>query len=470
MPGQRLAQAIAGLLFAVHPIHSEAVAGIVGRADLLACLFAEGAFLSYVAHYEQTRPTLRLAQLLVAIFLSVLATLAKETGISSLALCLLWDFCHSEALLRKVKVRGSWSSSTSLVAGSLAILTLGRLRVAGGRAPEFASADNPVARHPSRLARGLTFLYLPAASLGMLLCPCSLSFDWSMNAVPMITGFRDLRNLQSILLYGTLASVTIWAVRQIKSASTSSPRTNDKHTNAQHRRKPYWEQHQQQQWSSCQSSASTTGYSTPLATMAATSGAAMLSSSWTSSARCPVCAGRRTTGCHTDGCRAANNNNGPVAECHCPKKKQMQQHTWKEQSRHASTAAVAAQTVSKSLAPSMFLPSSVLTIIGFLVLPFLPASNLFFYVGFVIAERILYLPSVGACLAVGASISAVYNVARRSGFTRLARATLFFTGLLLTCMSAKTLMRNLDWYNEENLYRSALSINPPKGLYQKVIR
>ena len=37
------------------------------------------------------------------------------------------------------------------------------------------------------------------------------------------------------------------------------------------------------------------------------------------------------------------------------------------------------------------------------VLPFLPASNLFFPVGFVVAERVLYLPSMGLCLltAVG---------------------------------------------------------------------
>lgn len=106
LPGQTLAQAIAGLLFAVHPIHSEAVAGIVGRADLLACLFAEGAFLAYVAHYEQSRPILHL---LLTLLFSVLATLAKETGISSLALCLLWDFSHSEALLRKVRRRLSVS-------------------------------------------------------------------------------------------------------------------------------------------------------------------------------------------------------------------------------------------------------------------------------------------------------------------------------------------------------------------------
>ena len=30
-----------------------------------------------------------------------------------------------------------------------------------------------------------------------------------------------------------------------------------------------------------------------------------------------------------------------------------------------------------------------------MVLPFIPASNLFFRVGFVVAERVLYLPSSG---------------------------------------------------------------------------
>ena len=38
--------------------------------------------------------------------------------------------------------------------------------------------------------------------------------------------------------------------------------------------------------------------------------------------------------------------------------------------------------------------------LSLLVLPFLPASNLLFPVGFVIAERVLYLPSLGLCLLV----------------------------------------------------------------------
>lgn len=280
------------------------------------------------------------------------------------------------------------------------MLTLGRLRISGGRVPEFASADNPVARHPSRLTRGLTFLYLPAASVRMFLCPSTLSFDWSMDAVPRITSLRDSRNLESVCLYAALGTATLWAVRRVR-RSRGRARSRSRTT------------------------FELSSYS-------------MSTASWSSTSRCPVCAGRRTGACHTDGCRAANNNNGPVNECHCPKKK-------------------AAPGYSCSA------PSSLLIILGFLVLPFLPASNLFFYVGFVIAERILYLPSVGACLAIGAAISGTYGIARKSGFGKVAKGILVATTVFLGLMSARTLLRNADWFDEESLYRSALRVNPPKG-------
>lgn len=45
-----LGPAITGLLFATHPIHTEAVAGVVGRADLAACNFYLLSFLAYVTH------------------------------------------------------------------------------------------------------------------------------------------------------------------------------------------------------------------------------------------------------------------------------------------------------------------------------------------------------------------------------------------------------------------------------------
>ena len=42
----------------------------------------------------------------------------------------------------------------------------------------------------------------------------------------------------------------------------------------------------------------------------------------------------------------------------------------------------------------------VLLALALLVIPFLPATNLFFSVGFVVAERILYIPSAGFCLLI----------------------------------------------------------------------
>jgi hypothetical protein len=42
--------AITGLLFAAHPIHTEAVAGVVGRADVAACIFYLLSFQCYMAH------------------------------------------------------------------------------------------------------------------------------------------------------------------------------------------------------------------------------------------------------------------------------------------------------------------------------------------------------------------------------------------------------------------------------------
>ncbi|XP_017767612.1 PREDICTED: transmembrane and TPR repeat-containing protein CG4341-like [Eufriesea mexicana] len=394
LPGRNnLGHAIAGFLFAAHPIHSEAVAGVVGRADLLACLLTLSAFLAYSVHCERTRSSF---PLILALASSTLATLAKETGISSLALCLLWELCRGESG-RKVNCGLTRTRSIGIVSGSLALLVLGRLRITGTR-PEFASADNPTARHPSRLTRGLTFLYLPAASAKMLLCPSTLSFDWSMDAVPRITSLLDARNLESACLYTALIGASIWTIRTLR----RPPRDVSSLNFAQYHRSV--------------------------------------------SSRCPVCAGRRTGGCHTDGCRAANNNNnGPIGDCHCAKRPN------------------SGSTWSNGFAGRQATASSVATSLGFLVLPFLPASNLFFYVGFVIAERILYLPSVGACLIVGAAISSFYHIARRHGSRRRGRIVLLATAILVCLMSAKTLSRNTDWFDEESLYKSALHVNPPKA-------
>nr|XP_048685232.1 protein O-mannosyl-transferase TMTC1 isoform X2 [Caretta caretta] len=88
---------VTALFFAVHPIHSEAVTGIVGRADVLACLLFLLAFLSYnrsVDHFyvgEHFPPTASPFFLLLSLFLGTCAMLVKETGVTVFGVCLVYD-------------------------------------------------------------------------------------------------------------------------------------------------------------------------------------------------------------------------------------------------------------------------------------------------------------------------------------------------------------------------------------------
>ncbi|CAH2211448.1 jg463 [Pararge aegeria aegeria] len=48
---------VAAILFAVHPIHSEAVTGVVGRAEMLSSVFFLGALLCYARAASRRRYT-----------------------------------------------------------------------------------------------------------------------------------------------------------------------------------------------------------------------------------------------------------------------------------------------------------------------------------------------------------------------------------------------------------------------------
>ena len=72
--------------------------------------------------------------------------------------------------------------------------------------------------------------------------------------------------------------------------------------------------------------------------------------------------------------------------------------------------------------------------LSLLLLPFLPASNLFFPVGFVVAERVLYLPSMGFCLLVAIGYKRVChntNTSVSSYYLPLSSDIIFFIALCL---------------------------------------
>lgn len=89
-------------------------------------------------------------------------------------------------------------------------------------------------------------------------------------------------------------------------------------------------------------------------------------------------------------------------------------------------------------------------VLGFamLILPFLPATNLFFYVGFIVAERILYMPSIGYCFLVTNGINLLMKK-----YKERRHHILGLVAVVLILFALKTFNRNYVWKDEETLYR-----------------
>ena len=85
-----------------------------------------------------------------------------------------------------------------------------------------------------------------------------------------------------------------------------------------------------------------------------------------------------------------------------------------------------------------------------MIIPFIPASNLFFPVGFVIAERVLYIPSMGFSMMVAYGAWILLSQ-KTHKFT--VKTLLMF---MLCTHGFKTVTRNRDWFNNVTLFSSAL--------------
>ncbi|MGO9096033.1 MAG: tetratricopeptide repeat protein [Bryobacteraceae bacterium] len=89
----------------------------------------------------------------------------------------------------------------------------------------------------------------------------------------------------------------------------------------------------------------------------------------------------------------------------------------------------------------------------------LPTSNLIVLIGSIMAERFIYLPSVGLA---GCVVAAVHALATRRPLKRPAVALVAWAALGLACLAlaARTYARNFDWQDERTLWTSAVKVCP----------
>ncbi|CAG9562866.1 unnamed protein product [Danaus chrysippus] len=247
--------------------------------------------------------------------------LAKETGLTALLFNLVFDIYRSWSSVTRSPSKfrwrheGLWSRlSKGLIV--LIMLAIARLALLQGSLPAFSPQDNPPAFHPSFIVRLMTFCYLAAFNWWLLLCPWTLSHDWQMGSIPLITSGWDPRNL---ITGAALVALMALSYR-------------------------------------------------------------------------------------------------------CLMDLELQRHT--------------------PLVVGLML----------LVIPYLPASNLLVTVGFVVAERVLYIPSVGSVLL---TVYGVQILCHRGG-----RWLALGLAILVAAGAARTFDRNRDWRTRETLLRADLAVLP----------
>jgi tetratricopeptide (TPR) repeat protein len=88
-----------------------------------------------------------------------------------------------------------------------------------------------------------------------------------------------------------------------------------------------------------------------------------------------------------------------------------------------------------------------------------PTSNLIVLIGSIMAERFLYLPSVGLA---GCVVASLYSLGQER-FRRLSAAKpVAWTALAVVCLAfaARTYARNFDWQDDRSLWTSAVDVCP----------
>jgi len=196
--GRRSPAFFAAALWAVHPIATEAVTNIIGRADLLAAMAVLGGLLLYIRSENRWAPAALFAIATAGVF-------AKENAAVLLGLMLLWDVCFAEG---KSTVQRRWPSYAA-VAASLLVLWGVRHEVLGSLPlPQLVYVDNPLRGAGFWSARG-TALKAIGIDLCLLLWPVGLSCDRSFDQIPLATPGDPWAWLSLLVILSILAVALI---------------------------------------------------------------------------------------------------------------------------------------------------------------------------------------------------------------------------------------------------------------------
>lgn len=352
----------AALLFSTHPIHTEAVSGLVGRAETLCAMFSMISFLFYISNWFWT-----------SILFTFIATLSKELGLTTFAILFLWEIfvgtVENQTKTQKRKI-SFWKLSCQSIL-LVAFLSFRSWLTVDFTVRIYRHVENPLA-WTHGIERILSTMYLHTFYLGLLVYPVHLSADYSFNCIPLVESFLDKRIILILMAYGSIFGLGLLSLWQYYLSVNNNTHNGNSDTTT-----------------------------------------SMTSNTTTTT----------TTTKH--------------------KKQQHQQQT------------------SNNGSLNVF----ILFCLAFLIFPFVPAMNIFMFVGTFVAERLLYIPSIGFCIFLSYVFVQVLGKKDDPSHWRSKLAWNLLL-VLFVLYGIKTWIRNYDWKDEERLMLSALDVCPNSAKVQ----
>ena len=190
------------LLFAAHPIHTEAIANIKGRDEVMALLFGLLAFRLCMNYFDQGK----FQQLLLGLICFFLALLSKESVLPLLAVIPLAPWFFREKKIQPNLIMAGGILATTAIYLILRFQMVG-LSV-GGEVDEIL--NNPFAE-ASTGERFATISHTLGLYLWKMLLPYPLSHDYYPWQIP-ISNWGDMNAIIPLLVYLALAAGLVWGL------------------------------------------------------------------------------------------------------------------------------------------------------------------------------------------------------------------------------------------------------------------
>jgi protein O-mannosyl-transferase len=196
------AAALGALAFAVHPVHTEAVANIVGQAELIAALATVGACVLHARRPAGTDVSWPLRVAHVTLFL--VAVLTKESAIALPALLVVIDVAQRRFAWTRAGVWGyvrSMGMLAFLIAAAAAAYLIARLDVLGSLRGSDAGPSLPYLKEEFRL---LTAFRAWPEFARLMFFPLDLSAEYGPAVILPMTQVTPMVVLGMLLLAATL--------------------------------------------------------------------------------------------------------------------------------------------------------------------------------------------------------------------------------------------------------------------------